>query len=484
MIDAHTDRQHYNVTLAALIVGALAYALQQTMILPAIPAIERDLNTTTTWVTWVLTGFLLVSAVATPLLAKLGDQYGKEHLLLVSLSVFFVGCVGAIFAPNIAALIAFRLLQGAGGAIFPLTFAIITDEFPRDRQTIGLGVVSSVFGAGGGLGLVLSGIMVDHLSWRWIFVIGSIAVAIGMLATFLYVPESPIKTPSRIDWPGALLLSVGLVALLLALSEGQDWGWDSARTIGLIVVALVIFLVWYHVERRVSHPMVDMRMMANRTVAVTNLTGLLAGFGMFGSFLLIPTFVETPRGLSPALSHLVHYGFGATATQAGLYLVPGALGGFFAGPLAGALARRAGAKIPLVIGMALTATGLLMFALWHTQVWQIVIAMLILSSGIPCAFAVMPKLLGDSVDPSETGVANGMNTVARTVGGVVGAQISAAILANQTIAHTSIPDESAFTVAFAIGAVTSACAAVVAIFATRKTVQPELSAQPMASAGE
>src|SRR3989441_1294107 len=132
------ERQHYNVTLAILTLAGIAFALQQTMVIPALPTLQRDLHTTTTWVTWVLTVFLLVAAVATPILGKLGDQYGKERLLVISLAVFFVGCVAAIFAWNIWSLIAFRGVQGLGGAVFPLSFAIINDEFPREKVGTGL----------------------------------------------------------------------------------------------------------------------------------------------------------------------------------------------------------------------------------------------------------------------------------------------------------------------------------------------------------
>src|ERR671933_2112078 len=131
------DRQHYNVTLAILTLATTAFALMQTMVVPALPALQRDLHTTTTWATWVLTVFLLVASVATPVMGKLGDQYGKERLLTISLAIFLVGCIGAAAAWNIWALIAFRAVQGAGAAVFPLSFAIIRDEFPPEKVGVG-----------------------------------------------------------------------------------------------------------------------------------------------------------------------------------------------------------------------------------------------------------------------------------------------------------------------------------------------------------
>src|SRR6266702_3019195 len=164
------------MTLAILTLAGTAFALQQTMVIPALPALQHDLHTTTTWVTWVLTVFLLVASVATPLMGKLGDQYGKERLLTITLTVFLIGCIGAAAAWNIWSLIAFRAVQGVGGAVFPLSFAIIRDEFPREKMGVAIGVVSSVFAVGGGFGLVLSGLIVDHLSWRWLFIVGALGV--------------------------------------------------------------------------------------------------------------------------------------------------------------------------------------------------------------------------------------------------------------------------------------------------------------------
>src|SRR2546421_11528624 len=229
---AEGERQHYNFTLAILATVGTAFALQQTLVIPALPALQRELHTTTTWVTWVLTVFLLVASVATPILGKLGDQYGKEQLLVISLAIFLAGSIGAAAAWNIWALIAWRAVQGAGAAVFPLSYGIIRDEFPPEKVGVGIGLVSAVFGIGGGFGIVLSGVIVDNVSWRWLFIVGAIPVAIATVAVHRFVPESPIKTPSRVDFLGATLLSVGLVCLLLALTEGESWSWTSARVGG------------------------------------------------------------------------------------------------------------------------------------------------------------------------------------------------------------------------------------------------------------
>ena len=247
-------RQHYGLTLGILTLGTTAYALQQTMVIPALPELQRELDASTTWVTWVLTGFLLSAAVLTPILGKLGDRFGKERLLVASLIAFLVGCLGCAVAPDIWTLIAARVVSGAGGAVFPLSFGIIRDEFPADRVKVGIGLLSAVFGVGGGLGLVLSGVIVDNLSWRWIFVVGAAAVAVAVVLVRRFVPESPIRSPSRVDVPGAILFSTMLLALLLGLSEGENWGWTSTVVLGLLAVSALAGVVWVAFELHADEP--------------------------------------------------------------------------------------------------------------------------------------------------------------------------------------------------------------------------------------
>ena len=172
-------RQHSNVTLAVLFTGALAYALSQTMIAPALPAIQNDLDASTTLVTFALTAFLLTASIATPIIGRLGDMFGKERLLVITLIIFALGSLVCALSHSIGLLIAGRAIQGIGGAVFPLSFGIIRDEFPREKVATGIGLISATFGIGGGAGLVLSGLIVDHLAYEWIFWLGLIVVDPG-----------------------------------------------------------------------------------------------------------------------------------------------------------------------------------------------------------------------------------------------------------------------------------------------------------------
>ncbi len=456
---AGARRPRPRTILAALTFAGLSYALQQTMVLPALPVLREDLHTSTTWVTWVFTGFMLVGAVATPILGKLGDQFGKDRLLVIALSVFTVGCVVAIFAWNIWTLIGARAIQGVSGAVFPLAFAIIKDEFPPEKVGTAVGVVSSVFGIGGGLGVVLSGFLVDHLSWRWVFVVGTVVGGGALVVVHRFVPVSPIKTPSRVDVPGALLLSVGLACLLLGLTEGGNWGWSSPGELGLFAGAVAALWAWVVVERRVADPLIDLHMFVHRPVFVTNVTAMIMGFSMFGTYLLIPTLLETPTSVAA-------YGFGASASLTALYLLPSSLTAFGGGPLAGVLGRHHSSKLPLALGLASGAVGTTMLALWHDSGWQILVGMLVWGMGPALSFAAMGKLMVDSVRPGETAVAGATNSVMRMIGGVIGGQAGAAILTADTIAGTRTPAESAYVIAFSVAAGLAAVGAVIALFVT------------------
>jgi len=461
------ERQHYAVTLAILTVAATAYAVQQTLVFPALPTLQREFGTSAAWVTWVMTAFLLSASVLTPIFGKLGDRFGKERLLVVSLCLFLAGSLGAAAAPDLWTLIAFRVVSGAGGAVFPLSFGIIRDEFPPERVKVGIGLLSAVFGVGSGLGLIVSGLVIDNLSWRWLFIIGAAPVALVIVVVRRFVPESPVRSLTRLDVPGAALLSGALISLLLALTEGERWGWTSSRIIGLLGVAAALAGVWIVVELRSEHPMVDMRLMTQRSILLTNVTAVISGFALFGSFILVPQYVESPRGLPGDISRLVDYGFGATATRAGLLLLPSSAMMLFAGPVAGVLGRRFGSKWPLAAGMALNAAGAAMLAHWNSRPWQIAVAMLALGIGIGFSFAAMAALITENVPITETGVATGMNTVMRTVGGVIGAQVAAAVLTASTIPGTDVPSRAGFDQAFMLAAGAAAIGAVVGLFVTR-----------------
>ncbi|HEX5470022.1 MAG TPA: MFS transporter [Gaiellaceae bacterium] len=447
-------RQHYNVTFALLAMAAVAYALLQSLVAPALLTIQHDLGTTTTGAAWILTAYLVSASVMTPIAGRLGDMFGKKRLLVAALAVLAVGTALAALASSIGLMIVARVIQGAGGAVFPLSFGIIRDEFPRERIPHGIAMISAIMGIGGGLGIVLSGPIVEHFSYHWLFWFPLVPVLAALVGVLVFVPESPIRTPGRIDPLGAVLLSGWLVALLVPVSEGASWGWTSGRTLALFALAAVLAVAWVRVESRSSAPLVDMQMMRHRPVWTTNLAALVFGFGMFASFVLVPQFVELPESTG--------FGFGASVTEAGIFMIPATLGMLIAGPLSGRLSSTVGSRVPLLLGAFISSLAFVILAFAHSSSWEIYVAMLVMGIGIGFAFASMANLIVESVPAEQTGIATGMNTIVRSIGGAIGSQVAAGLI-TATVASGGLPTERGFTIAFAVAAAALAVGFLVAL---------------------
>ncbi len=439
MTQTQPVRQHYKVTFALLAMAAVSYALLQSLVAPALPDIQHALHTSVNSASWVLTAYLLSASVATPLIGRLGDMHGKERLLVVVLLLLCVATVVSALATSLAVMLVGRVVQGAAGGVFPLAFGIIRDEFPRDRVAGAVGIMSALAGVGGGAGVVLAGPIVENLGIHYLFWLPLVALVPATIAIHRFVPESPLRVPGRINWTGAGLMSLGLAAVLLAVSEAPVWHWLSAKTLVLLTVGIVLLVAWVRSEARSHHPLVDMRMMRIRGVWTTNAVAALLGFGMYASFILLPDFVETPAR--------VGYGFGSSVTGAGLFLVPSTLAMLIAGAQTGRLEKRFGSKPPLLAGAALTAAAYTLLAVARTEHWEIYLAAVLLGAGIGLAFAAMVNLIIENVGPTETGIATGMNTVTRTVGGAFGGAATASILAG-TMGSTGYPSTHGFTLAF------------------------------------
>jgi MFS family permease len=460
---AETPRVRPGLLLLALTVAAGSFALMQAVIVPALSVVEDDLGAGTAWVAWTVSIYLLSASVATPLLGRLGDQHGKDRMLVVTLAVFTLGSVLSIFAWDIWSLIVFRAIQGVGGAVYPLCFSIIRDEMPPRKMGVAMGLISAMLGVGGGLGLVMSGLIVDHGSWRLLFIVGAVIGVLGMLLVRAIVPPSPARAKASLDIPGAVLLSLGLIFILVALTESRAWGWDSPRLLGLMGAGFLVLIVWGVVESRTAQPLVDMRMLARRPVLFTNLAALFCGFTMYAIFTVLPLFAQMPSGLPDEAQELVTYGFGASVTVSALYLIPGALAMLPAGPYGGVLGRQIGFKYALAVGLVVTALGSAMLAALHAEPWQLMLGYAVGAAGVAVAFGAMPKLIADAVTPTETGIATGMNTVVRTVGSAIGAQAAITLLASNTIPGTDIPSEVGFSTSLWLGAGAALVAALLAL---------------------
>jgi EmrB/QacA subfamily drug resistance transporter len=421
----------------------MGYSMLSSAVIPALPSIQHSLNTTETGVTWLLTGYLLSASVATSILGRLGDMYGKERLLVITLVILAGGTVVSALATSLVPMIIGRVIQGAGGGIFPLAFGIVRDEFPRERVAGSIGILSSVLGVGGGIGVVLGGLIVEHLDYHWLFWIPLVVTVAAIICTQLFIPESPVRVPGRVNWLAAALMTVGFCCVLIAISETITWGWGSPKTLGLLAVGLATCAAWVLVELRSEVPLIDMAMMRIRGVWTTNLVAFLLGAGMYASFLILPQFAQLPRRTG--------FGFGVSVVTAGLYLLPAALGMSVLGSAAGRVARRYGSKMAVIAGSGVTALAFALLAVAHGHPYDMLISAALMGIGIGLAFAALGNLIVQAVPPSQTGAATGMNTVMRTLGGALGGQIVATLIADN-VAH-GLPTVTGFTESFVLQAV-------------------------------
>jgi EmrB/QacA subfamily drug resistance transporter len=451
-----------------LSLGGLAFAVLQSLVAPALSTIAHDLNASTSDSSWIITAYLLSASVLTPILGRLGDMVGKRRVLIGVLAVLAVGTLLAALAPGLGVLIVARVLQGAAGAILPLSIGIVRDELPRERVSVTVGLLSAIFGVGAGVGIVAAGPIVENLSWHWLFWLPLVLVVIALLGAVFGMPESPVRTPGRLDVLGASVLTVSLVSLLLAISKGQGWGWDAPKTLGLLTLGVATLVAFVLIERRVREPLIDMRLMSLRGVWATDLVALVLGFAMFGTFVLVPTLLQLPAATG--------YGFGKSVSEAGLFLLPTVLTMVVFGPLAGLLDRRYGPRIPLVIGTSLVVVAFALPAVGHGAAWQVLLSGVLTGAGIGFAFAAMANAIIESVPATQTGEATSVNAIARTIGSSIGTAVIAAIITSNSTPQ-GLPTDTAFTAGFAV------CAAVAVIAVVAALVLPAVRRRGMTAAG-
>jgi len=426
------------IILAVLSLGGISYALLQSLVVPALPQIQSSLHTSESSVGWVLTAYLLSASVATPIIGRLGDIYGKERLLMIVLLMLAFGTLISAVASSLPLMLLGRVIQGAGGGIFPLAFSIIRDEFPNRRVPGAIGLVSSLLGIGGGAGVVFAGIVTENLSYHWLFWFPLAMIVATAYLTWRYIPESPVKMPAEINYRAAGLMTIGISGVLLAITETSTWGWGSPKTLGLFALGLVGIAAWVREELRSREPLVDMRMMAIRGVWTTNTAAFLIGVGMYSSFVLLPELVQEPVSSG---------GFGASVTVAGLFLLPATIAIVVVGQMAGLLERRIGSRGSLIGGALFALACYVLLVADRSQELEIYVAAGLLGIGIGLSFSAMANLIVQNVSQEQTGVATGMNAVTRTLGGAFGGQLAATLLASN-LGASGIPTSSGFTLSF------------------------------------
>ncbi len=436
----------------------IVVSLMQTLIIPLIPELPTFLNASATDASWAITATLVAGAVVTPISGRLGDMFGKRLILVLSLLAMVVGSVLCALSDTLTLIVVGRALQGLAMGAIPLGISIMRDELPRQKVGPAIASMSATMGVGGAVGIPLSAFIAQTADWHMLFWVAAILGLLCALLVAVVLPESPVTTPGHFDGLGAAGLAVGLVALLVPVTKGSEWGWGSPLTIGLFATSVVVLLIWGAYQLRTKDALVDLRVSARPRVLLTNLSSIMIGFAMYGMSLIFIQLLMAPTATG--------YGLELSMIQAGLALAPGGFVMMALSPVSAKLSARRGPKVTLMLGAGVIAVGYVVALLFNGTVWEIMIASMVISAGVGLAFAAMPALIMGAVPITETAAANGLNSLMRAIGTSTSAAIISVVLASMTmeLGPFQLPTMDAFRVAFIIAIGAAVASAVLAAF--------------------
>ncbi|AEM84157.1 MFS transporter [Streptomyces violaceusniger] len=467
-----------NVIVAVLAFAGIVVSLMQTLVIPIVPELPKYLNATASDSAWAVTATLLAAAVATPIAGRLGDMYGKRRMLLISLAAVTVGSFVVALSASLTPMIIGRLLQGLSAGVIPLGLSIMRDEMPAERLGSSTALMSASLGIGAALGLPIAAFVADNFDWHTLFWGSGILGGVALVLVLVLVPESKVRTGGRFDLVGGIGLAAGLVALLLAISKGGDWGWGSGTTLGLFAAAVIVLVSWGFFELRSNQPLVDLRTTAKPQVLFTNLAGLAFGFSLFALQLIVPQLMQLPEQTG--------YGLGQDLLAVGLVLAPQGLIVMIAAPLSSKISQAFGAKYTLMIGAVIVAAGYALNIFMMSEVWHLILVSCIVGAGVGFAYGALPMLIMNAVPVSETGSANAVNTLLRSIGSSLASATCGVIVSQMTIdfAGHAVPSENSFKVIMAIGCGAALLALFLASFLPRRRADADAGGVSAATAAE
>ncbi|MGW0943841.1 MFS transporter [Streptomyces sp. NPDC002623] len=460
-----------NAVVAVLALAGIVVSLMQTLVIPIVPELPKLLDAPASDTAWAVTATLLAAAVATPVVGRLGDMVGKRRMLLVSIVLLVTGSVVCALSDSLVPMIVGRALQGLSAAVVPLGISILRDTVPAEKLAGSTAVMSASLGVGGALGLPTAAFIADRWDWHILFWTSAALGVVSLLLVLTFVPESKNRVGGRFDLVGSIGLSAGLVTLLLAVSKGADWGWTSGTTLGLGVAAVVILGAWGVWELKAKQPLVDLRTTAKPQVLFTNLASIALGFSMFAMSLVLPQLLQLPEQTG--------YGLGRSMLTVGLVLAPQGLVMMVMSAVSAKITKAKGPKVTLMIGALIVASGYGLNILLMSEVWHLILVSCIIGAGVGFTYGALPALIMGAVDPSQTGAANSLNTLMRSLGTSFASAIAGVILAQMTtdFGGYALPSENGFKVVMAIGAGAALLAFLLATFIPkRKAVAAESAA--------
>jgi EmrB/QacA subfamily drug resistance transporter len=414
---------------------------------------------------WLVTSFLLVAAGATVICGRLGDLFGRRRVMLAVLVCAGLGSAISALSSQLEWVIIGRAVQGMSAAVLPLCFGLLRENLPEQRVAIGVGIIAATAAVAAGTGLILGGLIVDHLTWPWIFYCSGSFAAVSIAFVLIWVPASaPQPAQGRIDVLGGVLFVPAIAGLLLAISNGKGWGWTDLRTLSVIAGSLVLLAIWIVHELRQKNPLINVRLFADRQVMLSNLAMALFGVGTAQLMLVLLLLMQQPSWT------LV--GLGVSATMAAMIKLPSNLLAAVAAPWSGFIAARHGARRALLVGIALVTTGWVAITLYHASIAFLIPMIVFVGFGGAMMYAAMPNLVVEIVPADRIGEATGLQQVVRATATAIGAQIVTLMLATSTVSDSSrgagvFPSAAAYDLALLF--ITSSCVAcLLATFALPK----------------
>ncbi|MFF9701913.1 MFS transporter [Streptomyces griseofuscus] len=458
-MDAPQPSRGTGGVVAALALAGTVAAIMQTLVTPLIAELPRILHTSSSNAAWVITVTLLVGGVCVPVSGRLGDLVGKRRMMLICVVPLVIGSVVCALSTSVVPMIVGRGLQGMGMGMIPLGIALLRDVLPAEKLSGSIALVSASMGIGGAIGLPLAAAVAQYADWQLLFWgSAALAVIVGVLI-FVVVPDVPAGAKGqRFDAIGAIGLAIGLVALLLAISKGADWGWASGTTLALFPVAVLALPAWGRWELRTRDPLIDLRTTARPRVLITNAASVLIGVGMYSFMLIAPQLLQFPKATG--------FGLGQSMLAAGLWIAPGGIMMMVISPLGGKLINARGPKLALTCGAVVMAAGYALALPLMGTAWGIMLSGIVINSGVALAYGSMPALIMSSVPLSETAAANGFNTLMRSLGTTIGSAVIGVVLAHMTITlgGYTLASENGFRTGLLIGCGVALVSAAVASF--------------------
>ncbi len=460
------DKKYANfvMILLAMIIVAVMYV--EGMLTPSLPSIAEGFGVTVGQVSLVLSTYLITGVALSPIVGKLGDIYGKKKMMGIVMLIYAAAVSVTGFSPNFTFMVISRAVQGVGLTIMPLGMALIREEFPRDMVPKAQALISGMFGAGFAISLPLGSLISDTYGWRWTYHTAIPFIVILAILTIVKVRESKYRRPEvKVDYVGAIALATPLTLIVLALSEGSEWGWTSPLTLGMSILGVFLFVPMFLYEaryhRKGGEAIFDLQLLSNRNVLVTNVTLTIAGLGMYLSMQALSYKFETPAP----------YGFGLSILDTGISMVSFALGMIVFSIITGKVISRFGIKPLAIIGSIVSGIGFFLLAMAPGYDMTLVDEFII-GSGMSVMNASLINLLVLSVEAKNMGLATSMNSTFRYLGSSVGAPIAGAVLSAFVVTtvvsstvNFSFPTNTAYFYAFLIGGVSFLISAVLVIFA-------------------